>query len=268
MPTTRSGLSFDPAAFYQVRLTFDPAELDGPSTPHIPAAEPSGYVSPMYDPNYVAPPPEFPTSPGYGDDGNGLVFDPALLFPSAVEADLRYRIASISEPPYEPKDDEPYPDPVDPELLSFATISQFDPDFKSKIEALARAYCADDSSLSSVDIDFDMTESDLSDGDELIIGNDLWTTEIEDIAIKKAKEYLETSLYRDRGPENSVDWHTLGNGYYEIHDEYIADWDAPVRFYLMYHHNGTFNWVPGGALRHFPEIVKTYQDRIAGYEED
>jgi hypothetical protein len=50
MPTTRSGLSFDPTAFYQVPIEFDPPNLDGPTTPHIQAIDPNGYVSPIYDP--------------------------------------------------------------------------------------------------------------------------------------------------------------------------------------------------------------------------
>jgi hypothetical protein len=62
--------------------------------------------------------------------------------------------------------------------------------------------------------------------------------------------------------------HTTRSGFFEIHDEYIADWDSPVRFYLMYRHDGTFELGSGGALRHFSEIVQTYQDRIGRYDGD
>jgi hypothetical protein len=36
----------------------------------------------------------------------------------------------------------------------------------------------------------------------------------------------------------------------------------------MYHYIGTFKWVPGGALRKSPDIVKAHEDRIAGNDED
>jgi hypothetical protein len=121
MLTTRSGFSFDPSAFYQVQVIFDPAALDGPATPYIPAADLEGYVSPIYDPTYVAP--ELPASP----DCNGVAFG-AVLFPLTVEADLRYRIA--------------YPDlenlePVPSFVAGACKISRFDPDFAAKIKALA-----------------------------------------------------------------------------------------------------------------------------------
>jgi hypothetical protein len=48
MPT-RSGLSFDPAAFCQAPLDLLDPE---PGKPVTPAAEPTGYVSPLYDPAF------------------------------------------------------------------------------------------------------------------------------------------------------------------------------------------------------------------------
>jgi hypothetical protein len=87
-----------------------------------------------------------------------------------------------------------YPDPQNPEFVPTFTwkVSQFDPEFPAKIEALARSYIADDSSLSSVG---SMTKSkDYSMPEGHIIGNDLWTMEIEDVAIEKPKNYLETAL--------------------------------------------------------------------------
>jgi hypothetical protein len=68
-----------------------------------------------------------------------------------------------------------------------------------KVEALAKVHIADDSSLSSVgsisefdsELSFSMTETDWrsSPGDRFV-GNDLWTSEIEDIASQKAKGYF------------------------------------------------------------------------------
>jgi hypothetical protein len=102
MPTTRSGLSFDPAAFHQVPLNLLDPE---PAKPIIPAAEPTGYISPLYDPTFEVLPLEDPTSPGYYSD---------VVFPPAVQYDLCRKIAEfLNNPPYEPTDTEP-PHPMDP----------------------------------------------------------------------------------------------------------------------------------------------------------
>jgi hypothetical protein len=92
MPT-RSGLSFDPAAFCQAPLDLLDPE---PAKPVIPAAEPTGYVSPLYDPAFEVLPLGLATSPGYYSD---------IVFPPAVQDDLRPRIARyVNDPPYEPAD--------------------------------------------------------------------------------------------------------------------------------------------------------------------
>jgi hypothetical protein len=179
-------LSFDPAAFYQVYI--DPVDLEL-ATPVIPAAEPAGYVSPLYDPCCTAPSSENPTSPRN---------NPEFVLPPAVQYNLRRKIARfLNDPPYEPADTEPYPDPMDPKFETYFAMAlyRYDPNFAVKVEALAKAHIADDSSLSSVGskLSFSMTESETdwrsSPGDRFV-GNDLWTSEIEDIASQKAKDYL------------------------------------------------------------------------------
>jgi hypothetical protein len=83
--------------------------------------------------------------------------------------------------------------------------------FTAKIEALAQSYIGDDSSLSSVD----MTESELSyHDDKLAIGPNRWTSEVEDLTIRKEKEFPETALYGDYGPTHKIDWDTTGNGFF------------------------------------------------------
>lgn len=74
-----------------------------------------------------------------------------------------------------------------------------------------------------------------------------------------AMKFLAESIHRDCGPEHEVDWDPTGYRFLEIHGEYVADWDQPLRFYLMYNRNGTFKWVPGGALWNFPKIVATHE---------
>jgi hypothetical protein len=178
-----------------------------------------------------------------------------------------------------PADTEPYPDPIDPSFERFfaAGLYRHDPDFATKVEALAKAAITNDSSLSLVHMSSDSpsefdselgkteTTSDWrsSPGDRFV-SNDMWTSEIEEIACDKVKDYLAECVRRDCGPDHAVNWEPTGSGFFEIHDEYVANWDQPLRFYLMYHYNGTFKWVPGGALRNFPDIVQAHKDQIAG----
>jgi hypothetical protein len=183
MPT-RSGLSFDPAAFCQA--PFDP--------------EPAEYVSPLYYPSFEMIPLEDRTFPGYYAD---------VVFLPAVQDDLRKRIATyLNDPPYQPADTEPYPDPIDPSFEHFfaASLYRHDPDFAAKVEAAAKIATADDLSLSSVDMaqfdshspsEFDpecsMTESTTdwrTSCADHFVGNDLWTSEIEEIACNKVMDYL------------------------------------------------------------------------------
>jgi hypothetical protein len=85
---------------------------------------------------------------------------------------------------------------------------------------------------------------------------------------KKSKITSPNVSDEDCGPKHPIDWDTDGSGFFEIHNEYVADWDQPLRFYLMYHRNGTFKWVPGGAVRNFPEIVKAHEDSLDRYDND
>jgi hypothetical protein len=190
MPTTRSGLSFDPTAFYQVPIEFDPPNLDGPTTPHIQAIDPNGYVSPIYDPtrhltrSFLRH--RITTLIVTGSRSMGSRSMP----PSCSRRLLRRIFDSESLPegtqstnPKTPKD----PEFVPTFVADACKISRFDPEFAAKIEALARFY----STLTTIRRCRrvgSMTESeDYSMPDGHIIGNDLWTTEIEDVAIEKAK---------------------------------------------------------------------------------
>jgi hypothetical protein len=65
------------------------------------------------------------------------------------------------------------------------------------------------------------------------------------------------------GTEHWVDWYPLGDDFMEILREFGIPWETPIRFYLINCYDGATVWVPGGALRNYPEIVRVYEQRRA-----